>query len=461
VATVTVKVIDNGSTIAPSINFFQRTFTITVQPVNDPPVFISTPVKVAAINEPYNYLIEIKDEESESLPITASEKPSWATFTSLGGGKAKLSGVPPASATGSANIRLTVTDGGQTVEQQFILIVNTRPTITSFNVTTSEDVPVTFSATQFSSVYKDVNQHAMASIQITAMPVSGTLLLSAQEVKPNDTIPASSLNSLIYKPDLNYAGNDKFEWKASDGYHFSISASAVAINMLPVNDPPVITLETDSLNYEVNGEPAALTALFEINDPDNDSISNATLIFKKQNYQNQYDLLLFQNTSAIKGLFDYQTGTLSLSGKAPSKEYERAVKSIQYNHLNTVDPLLKLKTVSITVNDGKLASEEKDRLINPRYTFIELEIPTGFTPNGDNANDKWIITRPGGIEQLEDALIRVFNKRGVIVYQALGFDRPWDGTFNGEVLPADTYYFTIDLKLRSKKTYKGIVTILR
>jgi gliding motility-associated-like protein len=96
-----------------------------------------------------------------------------------------------------------------------------------------------------------------------------------------------------------------------------------------------------------------------------------------------------------------------------------------------------------------------------QYTFIELEIPSGFTPNGDLANDKWVISRPGGIEKLKDAEIKIFNKRGIQVFRTNGFDQPWDGTLNGEVLPADTYFYMIDLNLRSKKTYRGVVILLR
>ena len=50
----------------------------------------------------------------------------------------------------------------------------------------------------------------------------------------------------------------------------------------------------------------------------------------------------------------------------------------------------------------------------------------------------------------------------LLVYEAVGLGNPWDGTYNGERLPVDTYYYTIDLQLSFiKKIYKGAVTILR
>jgi gliding motility-associated-like protein len=461
VAKITVKVTDNGSSVSPSVNTVSRVFTFTIQAVNDPPVFTSTPITLAAVNELYNYVIEVRDVENGTLSISALAKPAWATLTSVGNGKAKLSGTPPAAAAGTSLVRISVLDGELAVEQQYSLVVNTRPVVSSSNIALEEDASYTFTAAQFTNAFTDADQQSLAAIQLVQKPGFGKLFLSTVELKLNDTIPSASLTSLVYKPDANYAGTDAFFWKGSDGYHFSSTPAPVNIDIHPVNDAPIITLENDSLHYEVNGEPAFLTPLFEIEDPDDDSLTHAEIGFRIQHYHPEEDLLMFDNKANIKGSFNFESGILSLTGNAPITAYREAIRSIQYAYLNTLDPLLEMKSVYFKANDGKVWSDEKDRIITLQYTFIELEIPSGFTPNGDNANDKWIITRPGGLEKLTEATIRVFTRRGVKVFETDGFDHPWDGTMNGEPLPADSYFFTIDLKLRSKKTYKGIVTILR
>lgn len=460
-ASITVTVTDAGSSVLPSINAIARTFALTIRPVNDPPQFISSPLSLAVVNEPYEYIIEIADIEDNALPFSALSKPEWLELSAIENGKTKLSGIPPAAAAGVYPVIIQVQDGEVAVQQQYSLMVNTRPLNASSDVSLEEDATVALSEQHFISLFSDTDGHSLSAIRIAQKPAAGKLLLGELEIKDNDTIPVGSLRTMIYKPDTNYAGRDAFLWNASDGFHFSQDAAVVDIEITPVNDAPVITLSKDTLYYEVNGEPALLSELIMAEDPDDDSLTQAEVGFREENFHFEYDHMLFENTVNIKGVYDFQTGKLSLTGKAPVGDYEKALRSIQYVHFNTLDPNLQLKRVFLKLNDGKVWSEEKEMVIDLQYTFVDLEIPSGFTPNGDNANDMWIITRPGGLEPLNDAVIRIFNKRGIQVFQAEGFDQPWDGTYNGQLLPADTYFFMIDLNLRSKKTYRGIVTLLR
>ncbi len=115
------------------------------------------------------------------------------------------------------------------------------------------------------------------------------------------------------------------------------------------------------------------------------------------------------------------------------------------------------------MTDGENTSNTKSRLVDLIYTFKDLDIPSAFSPNGDRANEAWLITSPNtpdGTVPYTKALIRVYNKRGLVVYEAKGFEKPWDGTYGGKELPVDTYYYTIDLQY-NRVRYKGVVTILR
>lgn len=81
-----------------------------------------------------------------------------------------------------------------------------------------------------------------------------------------------------------------------------------------------------------------------------------------------------------------------------------------------------------------------------------------FTPDNDEANDKWAITN---IDQFPYCTVLVLDEWGKKVYFApAGYTNPWDGTFENKPLPASTYYYIIDLKDGSKP-FGGSVTILR
>lgn len=85
------------------------------------------------------------------------------------------------------------------------------------------------------------------------------------------------------------------------------------------------------------------------------------------------------------------------------------------------------------------------------------EIPNAFSPNGDGINDTWNIKY---LESYPGATVDVFNRFGQVVYRSLGYNRPWDGTVQGKVLPIGTYYYIINPK-NGKPVYTGSITIIR
>jgi gliding motility-associated-like protein len=79
------------------------------------------------------------------------------------------------------------------------------------------------------------------------------------------------------------------------------------------------------------------------------------------------------------------------------------------------------------------------------------EIPNVFTPNNDGIFDTWII--PGALSTPGNKLM-IFNRWGSIVKEFNGYKNNWDG----DNLPAGTYYYTYD---DGKETKNGTITIVR
>jgi len=465
-ALITVTVTDSGlGSPPPNVNFIKRSFTLTIQPVNDSPVFLSTPIISVSVGELYEYEINVTDADGETIALTAPVKPAWLAFTNEGNGKARLKGTPPEGVSGATPVRLSAKDpGGSPVLQEFNIVINARPVVKPITIQSQEDKVVAFTLQQFRDAFADADNDPLKEITITALPKHGTMRLNGGALQGGESIliPAASINQITYTPVPEYSGVDTLRWNASDGVEYSRNATYVNIVIQAVNDVPVVDgLETDSLEYEVGNEtPRFITETFQAVDVDDDSLASAEVGFRRQNHNPLNDRLLFTATSNITAVFDSQAGILSLTGKAPLAEYTTVIRSIQYNYVDLTQLALTTKNVYITLNDGKGFSETKDRPINLIYTFKDLDIPTGFTPNGDNANDLWKISSVKGVEQFKDAEIRVYDRRGVMIYEATGFDRPWDGTYQGQRLPVDSYFYTIDLKYNRIK-YKGVVTILR
>jgi len=93
----------------------------------------------------------------------------------------------------------------------------------------------------------------------------------------------------------------------------------------------------------------------------------------------------------------------------------------------------------------------------------DLNIPEGFSPNGDGTNEVYVIR---GLERYPDNEFNVFNRWGNRVYSAKPYQNNWDGTateglrIGGDQLPTGVYYFVLDLGVGGK-VIKGYIYLNR
>ena len=104
---------------------------------------------------------------------------------------------------------------------------------------------------------------------------------------------------------------------------------------------------------------------------------------------------------------------------------------------------------TVYVNDTKgcgVAKKDVYLLMYPKY----------FTPNGDSYNDFW------GIQFYQNEMnlvVKIFDRYGKFIKQLNAKDPVWDGTYQGNNLPATDYWFTV---IREDGTeYKGHFTLKR
>lgn len=112
------------------------------------------------------------------------------------------------------------------------------------------------------------------------------------------------------------------------------------------------------------------------------------------------------------------------------------------------------QTVILTVTDTNGCTATQNIEIAAKCP--DVHIPNTFTPNGDGVNDLWDI---GGLENDPSAMIRVFNRYGLLVYESKGYATSWDGNYRNKKLPAGVYYYIINAK-NDKQKFTGSVTII-
>ena len=114
---------------------------------------------------------------------------------------------------------------------------NTAPTASDAMVTTNEDTPHTFTATEFNFADSDTGD-TLASVTVVTLPAAGKLELNGTQVTMGQSVPAANIGTLVFTPAANANGSSytTFTFKVSDGEDESAVAT-MTVNVTAVNDP--------------------------------------------------------------------------------------------------------------------------------------------------------------------------------------------------------------------------------
>ena len=122
--------------------------------------------------------------------------------------------------------------------------------------------------------------------------------------------------------------------------------------------------------------------------------------------------------------------------------------------LNPIATPLENITYTLTAISGGCGTSTSSVYIR---VFQKITIPNTFSPNNDGINDVWDIK---SLNTYPESVTQVFDRYGRQVFQSTGYGTPWNGTYNGSVLPVGTYYYIIDLKIGTPKL-SGWVLLVR
>ncbi|UPT70137.1 MAG: T9SS type B sorting domain-containing protein [Flavobacterium sp. JAD_PAG50586_2] len=131
--------------------------------------------------------------------------------------------------------------------------------------------------------------------------------------------------------------------------------------------------------------------------------------------------------------------------------YEYSINGIQYQDsavFNDLNGLVYTAYVRDKNGCGEVSRE-----------FYLIQIPKFFTPNGDGYNDYWNIKDGNPLAQNAGALIYIFDRFGKLLKQISAEGLGWDGIYNGKLMPADDYWYRIQLP--DNRTHNGHFTLKR
>lgn len=228
------------------------TVSITVTPVNDPPVANSQSVNYL-LNTPKATTLTGSDIEGSALTFTIVGNPTNGVLSGIA---PNVTYTPNNGFTGSDVFTFKVNDGTTDSNVATVSLfldpgVNIAPTADDQSVVLAEDVPTLIVLTA-----TDPNADPL-TFSIVSQPTHGSLNIAGA--------------SVTYTPTLDYTGSDSFSFKANDGSADSNTAT-VSLTITAVNDAPIANAQNVSTQQGI-AKAIQLTAV----DPDGDVVTYSIL----------------------------------------------------------------------------------------------------------------------------------------------------------------------------------------
>ncbi|MDN5211424.1 Ig-like domain-containing protein [Fulvivirgaceae bacterium BMA12] len=374
-ATITIRVVDDGSGVAPNENTSAtQTFDITVNAVDDAPNFTvgadQTVDEDAGAQSVANWITVFDDGDPElvqnlTFDITNNTNAGLFTTAPAVSNTGTLTYEAAANANGSATITIRLIDDGSGVAPN----ENTSATQTfDINVTAVNDAP-SFTVGADETINEDAGAQSVPN-WITVFDDGDPELTQnlTFEITNNTnaglfaTGPAvSSTGTLTYETAADANGSATISLRVVDdgsGVAPNVNSSAAQtfdINVTAENDPPEVTNSPGNTNYVEGGLPVVVVdGAVSVSDVDNANLSSATVSFTGTYIQGEDELVFVQAGTGINGSFNALTGVLSLTGNEPVGDYQTVLSSLQYLNNAGANPTGGARELTFFISDGAL-----------------------------------------------------------------------------------------------------------
>lgn len=128
----------------------------------------------------------------------------------------------------------------------------------------------------------------------------------------------------------------------------------------------------------------------------------------------------------------------------------------EVNELVTEARPLENTVFTLTVTD-QFGCMNSDMVTLNVLNDYKLLVTNTVTPNGDGANDTWIIENASSFNVVH---VQIYDRWGVEVFKQDNYQTEFNGSMDLDILPDGTYHYIITFD-ESDRVYKGSLTVLR
>ena len=390
----------NGSTsfdwnASDGINYALQTaqVNIVITPLNDPPLFVSTPIVIATQGVLYSYSVVANDADipipGDTLNITAPVLPAWLNLTDNGNGTATLSGTPGPNTSGQFNVTLRVEDSvGAFDLQSFVITIVAKPLLDLNGPNDpGEDFTTTFTEgggaklivdSDLTITDPDSTDILTATIRLTNLQDGAAESLSADSLYPGIVISYDSntgILSLVGQETLaRYQNvlrtvryNNTSESPSTlnrivtfvvyDDTEAASNEATATVNVVAVNDAPQIDLNgpnTPGRDYtttftEGSGPTLIVDPTLEVTDADHTTLQSATVTLANRP-DGTAESLSLTPAGSLTWSYNAGTGVLNLTGPGPILDFQSTLATVRYNNTSN-NPSATNRTVTFIVTD--------------------------------------------------------------------------------------------------------------
>jgi VCBS repeat-containing protein len=232
-----------------------ETVTIQVTAVNDAPTAAAGTLTVTE-DIAGNGTLNGADIDGDGLTFSIVENGKKGTVTIIDPATGAYIYQPHANANGTDHFTFKVSDG--TLESEIVTVAVTINAVNDAPVTQADTFTIAEDTTLQATTSVLANDSDVENDPLTTTLVSGTT---------NGTVTLHQDGTFTYVPNANFAGTDRFTYKANDGQVDS-ATETVTIRVTPVNDAPIAVPGTLTATEDI-----ASNGILTAHDVDGDALT--------------------------------------------------------------------------------------------------------------------------------------------------------------------------------------------